>query len=120
MVNKLILLGRLGTDPEVKMVGEVKVAQFNIATSEKYKDVEKTEWTTVVCWRGLADVVEKYLKKGDLVYVEGRKETQTWEKDGETKYKVVMQCNVMKMLGGNKNATTSAPTPIEPNNDLPF
>jgi single-strand DNA-binding protein len=106
-VNKVILVGRLGANPEVRSLESgTKVASIRVATSEKYKDrngnqVEATEWHNVVLWRGLADVTEKYLKKGDQVYVEGRIKTRKWtDKDGNDRYSTDIVANEMTMLGG--------------------
>nr|MDQ3072119.1 single-stranded DNA-binding protein [Bacteroidota bacterium] len=92
-VNKVILVGNLGKDPEVRYVSEnVPVANFSIATSESYFDKtsnerkESTEWHNIVLWRGLAEVAQKYLKKGSKVYIEGKLRTRSYEKDGQTKY----------------------------------
>ena len=92
-VNKVILVGRLGKDPEVRhLENGATVANFSMATSETYKDRqtgerrEQTEWHNVVLWRGLAEVAEKYVKKGDMIYVEGKLRTRSWEKDGVTRY----------------------------------
>ena len=108
-VNKVILLGRLGKDPEVKYLESgVAVANFSIATSEVYKDrnteerKESTEWHNVVLWRGLAEVAEKYLKKGDQIYVEGKLKTRSWEKDGVTRYSTEIVGDNMNMLGGKQ------------------
>lgn len=127
MVNKIILVGRVGSDPEVREVNDTKVAEFSLATNESWKDKdgnkkESTEWHNVVMWRGLAGVAEQYIKKGDLLYVEGKKETQTWEKDGETKYKTIIQAKEMKMLGSKGGGSSdSSPAPSEPaKDDLPF
>jgi len=91
-VNKVILVGNLGKDPEVRYLeGGVAVANFPLATTEVYKNrsgdkVESTEWHNIVLWRGLAEVAEKLLKKGMQVYVEGRLKTRVWEdKDGSKK-----------------------------------
>lgn len=91
-VNKVILIGNLGKDPEVRYLeGGIAVANFPLATTEVHKNrsgdkVESTEWHNIVLWRGLAEVAEKLLKKGMQVYVEGRLRTRTWEdKDGSKK-----------------------------------
>lgn len=106
-VNKVILVGRLGADPEVRTLESgTKVASISLATSERYKDrngnqQEVTEWHNVVFWRGLAEVTEKYLKKGDQVYVEGRIKTRKWtDKDGNDRYSTDIVANEMTMLGG--------------------
>lgn len=106
-VNKVILVGRLGKDPEVRhLESGASVASFSMATSETYKDRqtgerrEQTEWHNIVLWRGLADVAEKYLKKGDMIYVEGKLRTRSWEKDNVTRYTTEVVGDNMTMLGG--------------------
>ena len=106
-VNKVILVGRLGKDPEVRhLESGAAVANFPIATSETYKDrntgerKEVTEWHNIVLWRGLAEVAEKYVKKGDQIYVEGKLRTRSWEKDGVTRYTTEVVGDNMTMLGG--------------------
>ena len=104
-VNKVILIGRLGQDPEIKNVNGTKVANFSIATTESYKDkngqkVENTEWHNIVIWGGLADVVESYVHKGDQLYLEGKLMTRKWEKEGITYSRTEIVCNQMQMLGG--------------------
>ncbi|RAU81487.1 single-stranded DNA-binding protein [Pontibacter arcticus] len=105
-VNKVILLGNLGKDPEVRhLEGGVAVARFPIATSESFKDKagnkqERTEWHNIVVWRGLAEVAEKYLKKGQSVYIEGKIRTTSYEKDGQTRYNTEIVADNMTMLGG--------------------
>lgn len=105
-VNKVILLGNLGKDPEVRhLENGTPVASFSIATSETYKDrnsgerIEKTEWHNIVLWRGLAEVAEKYLHKGDQVYIEGKLRTRSWEKEGVTRYTTEIVADNMNMLG---------------------
>tara|TARA_Y100001972_G_C7666449_1_gene337095 strand:+ start:2765 stop:3211 length:447 start_codon:yes stop_codon:yes gene_type:complete len=107
-VNKVIIVGRLGKEPEVRhLENGASVANFPVATSEVYKDrntgerKEQTEWHNVVLWRGLADVAEKYLKKGDMVYVEGKLRTRSWEKDGITRYTTEIVGDNMTMLGNS-------------------
>jgi len=109
-VNKVILIGNLGKDPEVRHLDNgATVANFSIATTESYKDrntgqrVDQTEWHNIVLWRGLADVAEKYLKKGDSVYIEGKLRTRSWEKDGVTRYTTEVVGDQMTMLGGKRN-----------------
>ena len=105
-VNKVILIGRLGKDPEVRnLENGATVANFSMATTETYKDKttgerkEITEWHNIVLWRGLADVAAKYLHKGDLVYIEGKLRTRSWEKDGVTRYTTEVVGDAMNMLG---------------------
>ena len=92
-VNRVMLIGNLGKDPEVQLLeGNIAVAKFPLATTETFKDrtgklVSQTEWHTVVLWRGLADLAQKFLHKSSLVYIEGRLRTRSWEdKDGIKKY----------------------------------
>ena len=105
-VNKVILVGRLGKDPEVRNLDNgAVVANFTIATSESYKDKttgekkEITEWHNIVLWRGLAEIAQKYLHKGDMVYVEGKLRTRSWEKEGITRYTTEIVADNMTMLG---------------------
>ena len=117
-VNKVILVGRLGKDPEVRNLDNgVAVANFTMATSETYKDrttgekKETTEWHNIVLWRGLAEISQKYLHKGDLVYIEGKLRTRSWEKEGVTRYTTEIVADNMTMLGsrsGGGNSTGSA------------
>lgn len=92
-INKAILIGNLGKDPDVQYLdGNIGVAKFSLATTETYKDktgklVSQTEWHTIVLWRGLAELAQKYLHKGSLVYIEGRLKTRSWEdKEGNKKF----------------------------------
>jgi single-strand DNA-binding protein len=110
-VNKVILIGRLGKDPEVRnLENGVSVANFTMATSESYKDrttgekKEATEWHNVVLWRGLAEISQKYLHKGDLVYIEGKLRTRSWEKEGVTRYTTEIVADNMTMLGSRGGA----------------
>src|ERR1043165_8577181 len=92
-VNRVMLIGNLGKDPDVQVLeGNIAVAKFPLATTETFKDrggklVSQTEWHTVVLWRGLAELAQKYLHKGSLIYVEGRLRTRSWEdKEGNKKF----------------------------------
>lgn len=109
-LNKVMLIGNLGKDPEVRAIPSgVKVANFSIATSENYtgKDgnkVEKTEWHNIVMWRGLAEVAEKYLKKGSPVFIEGRLQTRSWDdQSGNKRYTTEIVADNMVMLGGRRD-----------------
>ncbi len=113
-VNKVILVGNLGRDPEVRYMpnGEA-VANFSIATTENWKDKsgvkqEKTEWHNIVMYRKLAEIAGEYLKKGRPVYVEGRLQTRKWEKDGVTRYSTEIIADSMQMLGGKDGASSNA------------
>src|SRR5690349_11553444 len=92
-VNRVMLIGNLGKDPDVQYLeGNIAVAKFSLATTETYKDragklISQTEWHTVVLWRGLAELAQKYLHRGSLVYIEGRLRTRSWEdKEGNKKF----------------------------------
>jgi single-strand DNA-binding protein len=105
-LNKATLIGNLGKDPEVRAIPSgAKVANFSIATTESYtgKDgnkVDKTEWHNIVMWRGLAEVAEKYLRKGSQVYIEGRLQTRSWDdQNGQKRYTTEIVADNMVMLG---------------------
>lgn len=129
-VNKVILIGNLGKDPEVKYLeNNVAVAKFPLATSETWKDrttgekKEHTEWHNIVLWRGLAEVVEKYLKKGQKVYIEGKLKTRSWEdKDGNKRYTTEIVADNMTMLspkdGGESTESTISDAPVAKEPDL--
>ena len=111
-VNKVILIGNLGKDPEVRHLDNgATVANFSIATTESYKDrntgqrVDQTEWHNIVLWRGLAEVAEKYLKKGDSVFIEGKLRTRSWEKDGVTRYTTEVVGDQITMLGNKRGGS---------------
>jgi single-strand DNA-binding protein len=137
-VNKVILIGNLGADPEVRSLDNgAKVASFRMATTERYKDrdgnlKENTEWHNVEVWRGLADVAEKYLRKGGQVYIEGRLRTRKWtDKTGADRYTTEIVGQEMTLLGGKPQGGESSARPSqvnepevnmgsEPGDDLPF
>ena len=129
-VNKVILVGNLGKDPEVKYLDNgVAVANFSLATTENYKNkegerVSQTEWHNVVLWRGLAEVAEKYLKKGASVYVEGKIKTRKWEdKEGVTRYSTEILGENITMLGGKSSSEGTIEHNSyseDPKDDLPF
>lgn len=113
-VNKVILMGNLGRDPEVRYMpnGEA-VANFSIATTENWKDKsgarqEKTEWHNIVMYRRLAEIAGEYLKKGRPVYIEGRLQTRKWEKDGVTRYSTEIVADQMQMLGTGREGGSTA------------
>lgn len=142
-VNKVILLGNLGADPEVKhLEGDKVVANLRLATTETYKDrngnrMENTEWHDLELWDGLARIAEQYLKKGSKIYVEGKIKNDTWQDEqGNNRRRTRIRVNNMTMLdsrpegstGGERNMATSGsnptPTPVMDNSadddDLPF
>ncbi|MEX2208793.1 MAG: single-stranded DNA-binding protein [Myxococcota bacterium] len=105
-VNKVIIVGNVGRDPEVRYTQSGRaVASFSVATSERFQDKdgqpqERTEWHRVVAWGRLAEICGEYLRKGKQVYVEGRLQTRDWEdKDGHKRYTTEVIANVMQMLG---------------------
>jgi single-strand DNA-binding protein len=109
-VNRVILIGNLGKDPEIRSLeGGVKVANFSLATTETYKGkngekVDSTEWHNIVLWRGLAEVAESYLKKGNTVFIEGKIKTRDWtDKDGNKRYTTEIVADNMVMLGGRRD-----------------
>ena len=119
-MNKAQLIGRVGKDPEVRSTqNDKKVANFSIATSKKFKDEEVTTWHNIVVWGKLADVIEKYVTKGDLIYLEGEMVNRSYEKDGVTKYISEVVCFNMEMLGGKKEASPEKELQPE-TEDLPF
>lgn len=141
-VNRVMLIGNLGKDPDVQYLeGNIGVAKFSLATTETYKDrggklVSQTEWHTVVLWRGLAELAQKYLHKGSLVYIEGRLRTRSWEdKEGNKKFATEVVGDNLIMLDkrgemhGLPNEHHESPEGIsqpdippigEPSEDLPF
>ena len=113
MVNKVILIGRLGRDPEARKTNSgMAVAELRIATSRGRGDDEQTDWHTVVCFDNTADVVTKYLAKGRQVYVEGRLQHDSWEdkETGQKKYKTSIIANSVQFLGSRNDADGSAPS----------
>jgi len=145
MVNKVILIGHVGKDPEVRhMDNNLVVARFTLATSERWsKDgvrTDHTEWHNIVMWRGLAEVAEKYVRKGTLIYVEGRLRSRSYDdKDGNKRYVTEILADAMNFVGSKSSEgmqperQQSAEQPItqittagiaeldaEPESDLPF
>lgn len=114
-VNKVILVGHVGHDPEVRYIeSNTPVCNLRIATSEVYKNkngdrVSNTEWHTVVLWRGLAEVAEKYVRKGSQIYIEGKIRTRAWDdKEGNKRYSTEIVADVLQLLGKRED-TQSAP-----------
>ena len=112
MVNKVTLIGRVGKEPEIRFAGEKKVAGISLATNEKGK--EKTTWHNVKCWEKLADIVEQYVKKGDLIAVFGRIDYQEYEKDGVKRYLTNIVANELKMLGSRNSGGAGGEIPKPP------
>lgn len=119
MLNKCCFIGNVGSDPEVRTAGEAKVANFKIACTENWRDKagEKqsaTEWIPIVAWRQLADITEKYVTKGQQVYVEGKMKTSSYEKDGVKHFMTEIHIDNLKLLGARRDSDTNqspAPTP---------
>jgi single-strand DNA-binding protein len=142
-VNKVILVGNLGRDPEMRYLPSgAAVANFSIATSEMWQDKEsgekkeKTEWHRIVAFGRLGEICGEYLSKGKQVYIEGRLQTRSWEKDGVTRYTTEIVASAMQMLGardavadsprppsneyGQQPQQPSQPFPEAPEDDIPF
>lgn len=119
MVNKVILVGNVGLDPEVRTTESgVKVARVRLATTERFYDrqtneaKELTEWHTITLWRGLADVVDKYVRKGSQLYIEGRLRTREWtDKENIKRYATEIMADEMKLLGRRSDAPVQAGAP---------
>ena len=110
-INKVILVGRLGNDPEVRYTPDgTAVANFSIATSDEWTDKatnekkERTEWHRIVAWRRLGEICGEYLSKGRQVYVEGKLQTRSWEKDGVTRYTTEIVASDVQFLGAKEPA----------------
>lgn len=134
-VNKVILVGNVGKDPEVRYLdGGVAVAKFPLATSESYKNkegqkIDQTEWHNIVMWRGLAEVAEKWVKKGNKIYIEGKIRTRSYGDESNKKWFTEIVADNMTMLGGPRNdeheskmpESVSVETPMPASaDDLPF
>jgi single-strand DNA-binding protein len=134
-LNKVMLIGNLGKDPEVRYTPNgTPVANFSIATSDTWidketgKKKEKTEWHRIVAWRKLGEICGEYLAKGRQVYVEGKLQTRPWEKDGITRYTTEIIASEVKFLGKRSDSCDNAPpTPAEAppvddkkDEDIPF
>ena len=136
-INKVILVGNLGKDPELRHTGSgTAVCNMTLATNESYKDsngewVERTEWHSIVAWSKLAEICGEYLKQGSQVYFEGSLQTRSYEdKEGVTKYKTEIKAKEMMMLSGSRDASpkpgsdsddmakTRRPDPVK--DELPF
>lgn len=116
-LNKVVLIGQLGKDPDVRTLENgVVVSKFSLATTESYKDKEgnrkeQTEWHNIVLWRGLAEIAQKYLHKGNLVYIEGKLQNRSWETDGQKKYITEIVAENMILLE-RKNTADRGDAPI--------
>ena len=121
-VNKVLLLGQVGRDPEVKEIGGAKYATFSLATSESYKDKNgerqtNTEWHTIVCWRNTAEVVEKYVTKGMQLFVEGQLRTRSWEdSEGKKRYVTEIVAKEVQFVGKKESSEQKQSQPTYQNN----
>lgn len=121
-INKVILIGRLGRDPEVRYTPDgTAVANFSIATSDEWKDRdtgekrERTEWHRIVAWRKLGELCGEYLSKGRQVYIEGRLQTRDWQdKDGNKRYTTEIVANEVQFLGARDSGNEGYRPPAEP------
>jgi len=124
-INKVILVGHLGKDPEVRYLeGNVSVTSFPLATSESFnkdgRKVEQTEWHNIVMWRGLADVAAKYLQKGKLVYIEGKLRTRSFEdKEGVKKYTTEIVAENFTLLGRKSDFENDTIRNVIKSTDIP-
>jgi len=117
-VNKVILVGNVGRDPEVRYLDKnVSVANFPLATTERGFTMangtqvpDRTEWHNIVAWRGLADIAEKYIKKGSQLYIEGKIQTRSWEKDGIKRYTTEIYAENIQMLGRRPDSESATAT----------
>lgn len=122
MINKVILVGNVGADPEVRSLENgVKTARIRLATTERFynrqtnETTEQTEWHTVIFWRGLADVVDKYVRKGSQIYVEGAIHYRDWQgNDGQRHFATDITASDLKLLGRRPEGAQSAPYPQQP------
>ena len=124
-INKVILVGNLGQDPEVKYTaGGAAVTTLSLATSESWKDKdtgsdqEKTEWHRVVRWRRLAEIAGEYLKKGSKVYIEGQLQTRKWEQDGQTRYTTEVIGRDMQFLDSRGSSSSDSSSYEDINQDM--
>ncbi|SEJ07464.1 single-stranded DNA-binding protein [Nitrosomonas eutropha] len=125
MLNKVQLIGYLGSDPEIRYTKEREaITHARIATSETWKKngekQEKTEWHQVIFFGKLAEIAGEYLKKGSLTYVEGRLQTRSWDKDGETRYTTEIVVDGMKMLPNSKKSDGGNTATANNSDDEPF
>ncbi len=133
-INKVILIGRLGNDPETRCTADgTAVTNFRIATSDEWIDKttnekkERTEWHRIVAWRKLGEVCGEYLSKGRQVYIEGKIQTRSWEKDGVTRYTTEIIASNVQFLGSRPDISTTPDTTTAPDinyhkqdDDIPF
>ena len=118
-MNKVILIGRLGKDPESRFTqSNTQVVNFSMATSKKVKGEEQTEWHNVVLFGKTAEIAQQYLTKGSLIAIEGSIQTSSYEKDGVTRYSTQIICDRLEMLGGKDDKPAKEPAKNIDLNDL--
>ena len=125
-INKVILLGRVGKDPEIQQFDGGSKASFSVATTERGfttrdgKEIpERTEWHNIICWKGLSTIVERFVKKGDLIYLEGKITTRSWDSDNGKKYITEIVADNIELLG-NKAESKVAEDVEQESDGLPF
>lgn len=123
-LNRIEVIGRVGQDPKIRQAGGSSVAEFSVATSEKWSNGERTDWHRISAWGKLADIVEQYVRKGDLVFIAGSMKYEKYtDKNGVEKEVAKVNARDLLMLGGNKQAAQSTKPAValdEPDDDLPF
>jgi single-strand DNA-binding protein len=130
-INRVTLLGNLGKDPELRYTPQgTPMAKLTLATNERFKDKsgewqDRAEWHNVVLWNRLAEIARDHLKKGSKVYIDGRLETRSWDKDGEKRYTTSVVANDIVMLTGKQEEKTETPVPnvhgvTVTDEDIPF
>lgn len=129
-VNKAFILGRVGKDPEIIHVNDVKKAAFTMATTDRgytkqdgTQVPDRTEWHNIVSWRNLAEICEKYVHKGDLLYIEGKLTTRSWDKDGQRHYITEVTAEVVELFPKSQpqtSASTFVPNLQPIDDDQPF
>jgi single-strand DNA-binding protein len=123
MINKVILIGNVGVAPDIKEVNGKKLAKFSLATQSGFGDNKTTDWHNIVVWEKTAEVVERFVNKGDKIYIEGRIQYGKYEKDGITRYTTDIVCERLQLMGGVKpqqQTDSVEPTQTEPIDSLPF
>ncbi|GAB6279646.1 MAG TPA: single-stranded DNA-binding protein [Bacteroidales bacterium] len=123
-INKVILVGHLGRDPEIREFNNGKQATFTLATTESYKKsdgqrIDQTEWHNIVLWRGLAEIAEKYLHKGDMIYLEGKIRRREYEDQGQKKYFYAIQGDNFTILSPKKEGAPQISEATEPDVEIP-
>jgi single-strand DNA-binding protein len=126
-VNKAFILGRVGKDPQVSHINDTKKVSFSMATTDRgytkqdgTQVPDRTEWHNIVAWRGLAEICEKYVHKGDMLYIEGKITNRSWEKDGQTRYITEIVAEVVELFPKNQQVGAAPqPAPV-PGNETPL